>query len=142
MILSVGIGLLPIYIAAPTGALLMILTGCLTVDEAYKFIEWKVLVLIAGMLALGLAMEGTGAAGLIAESVLGTAGSAGPRALLASLFLITALAAQFMPTAAVAVLMAPIALGSAAALGLSPHALLMVVAIGSSCAFMSPFGHP
>jgi di/tricarboxylate transporter len=142
MILSVGIGLLPIYIAAPTGALLMILTGCLTVDEAYKFIEWKILVLIAGMLALGLAMEGTGAAGLIAESVLGTAGSAGPRVLLASLFLITALAAQFMPTAAVAVLMAPIALGSAAALGLSPHALLMVVAIGSSCAFMSPFGHP
>jgi di/tricarboxylate transporter len=142
MILSVGVRLLPIYIAAPTGALLMILTGCLTADEAYKFIEWKVLLLIAGMLALGLAMEGTGAAGLIAQSVLGTAGSAGPRALLASLFLITALAAQFMPTAAVAVLMAPIALGSAADLGLSPYALLMVVAIGSSCAFMSPFGHP
>jgi len=142
MILSVGVRLVPIYIAAPTGALLMILTGCLTADEAYKFIEWKILVLIAGMLALGLAMEGTGAAGLIAESVLGVAGSAGPRVLLASLFLITALAAQFMPTAAVAVLMAPIALGSAADLGLSPHALLMVVAIGSSCAFMSPFGHP
>jgi di/tricarboxylate transporter len=134
MILSVGLGWLKIYVAAPTGALLMILTGCLTADEAYKFIEWKVLMLIAGMLALGLAMEGTGAAGLIAQSVLGVAG--------ASLFLITALAAQFMPTAAVAVLMAPIALGSAADLGLSPHALLMVVAIGSSCAFMSPFGHP
>ncbi len=142
MILSVGLGWLKIYVAAPTGALLMIFTGCLTADEAYKFIEWKVLMLIAGMLALGLAMEGTGAAGLIAQSVLGVAGSAGPRVLLASLFLITALAAQFMPTAAVAVLMAPIALGSAADLGLSPHALLMVVAIGSSCAFMSPFGHP
>jgi di/tricarboxylate transporter len=141
MILSVSVGWLQIYIAAPTGALLMVVTGCLTADEAYKFIEWKVLVLIAGMLALGLAMEGTGAAGLIAESVLGPAGSSGPRVLLAALFLVTALAAQFMPTAAVAVLMAPIALGAAADLGLSPYALLMVVAIGSSCAFMSPFGH-
>jgi di/tricarboxylate transporter len=141
MILSVSFGWLEIYVAAPAGALLMVLTGCLTADEAYKFIEWKVLVLIAGMLALGLAMEGTGAAGLIAEAVLGPAGSSGPRVLLAALFLVTALAAQFMPTAAVAVLMAPIALGAAAELGLSPYALLMVVAIGSSCAFMSPFGH-
>lgn len=141
MILSVSVGWLPIHIAAPLGALLMVLTGCLTADEAYKFIEWKVLLLIAGMLALGLAMEQTGAAELIAESVLGPAGAAGPRVLLGSLFLVAVLAAQFMPTAAVAVLMAPIALGSAADLGLSPQALLMVVAIGSSCAFMSPFGH-
>ena len=141
VILSVSLGWLKIYIAAPAGALLMVLTGCLTADEAYKFIEWKVLVLIAGMLALGLAMQSTGAAQLIAESVLGAAGSAGPLTLLAALFLSTALAAQFMPTAAVAVLMAPIALSSAASFGLSPYALLMVVAVGSSCAFMSPFGH-
>lgn len=141
VVLSVSVGLLPIYIAAPAGALLMVLTGCLTADEAYKFIEWRVLLLVAGMLALGLAMEDTGAAGLIAESILGTAGSSGSLALLAALFGVTALAAQFMPTAAVAVLMAPIALSSAAELGLSPHALLMVVAVASSCAFMSPFGH-
>ena len=135
-------GILPVYLAAPTGAMLMVLTGCLTVEEAYRSIELKAVVLIAGMLSLGLAMQETGAAELVAEKVLGSLAALGPRALIAGLFLITALSAQVMPTAAVAVLMSPIALSTAATAGLSPHALLMVLAIGASCAFMSPVGHP
>ena len=138
---SVVTGFLPVYIAAPTGALLMILTGCLTIEEAYRSIELKAVVLIAGMLSLGLAMEETGLAALLAEKVLGSLAAVGPRALIAGLFLITALAAQVMPTAAVAVLMSPIALETAATAGISPHALLMVLAIAASCAFMSPVGH-
>ncbi len=138
---TVVTGLVPVYIAAPTGALLMILTGCLTLEEAYRSIELKAVILIAGMLSLGLAMEESGLAELIAERVLGSLAALGPRALIAGLFLITAFAAQIMPTAAVAVLMAPIALETAAASGLSPHALLMVLAIGASSAFMSPVGH-
>ncbi len=134
-------GLVPVHVAALSGALLMVLTGCLTLEEAYRSIELKAVILIAGMLSLGLAMEETGAAALMAEKVLGSLAALGPRALIAGLFLITALSAQVMPTAAVAVLMAPIALDTAAALELSPHALLMVLAIGSSCAFMSPVGH-
>ncbi len=139
---SVASGVLPIYIAAPAGATLMVLSGCLSMEEAYRFIEWKALLLIAGMLSLGLAMQESGAADLIARTVLGTAAGYGTTALIAGLFLITALSAQVMPTAAVAVLISPIALASAAELGLSPHALMMVVAIASSCAFMSPVGHP
>ena len=135
-------GFQPIYIAAPLGAVLMVLTGCLTIEEAYRSIEFKAVVLIAGMLSLGLAMEETGTAEKVADAVLGSVAGFGPIAVLAGLFLITALCAQVMPTAAVAVLMSPIALSTAASEGFSPHALMMTVAIGSSCAFLSPLGHP
>ncbi len=141
VLISVVSGILPVYIAAPTGAVLMVLTRCLTIEEAYRSIELKAVILIAGMLSLGLAMEETGAAALVAEKVLGSLAAWGPRPLIAGLFLITALAAQIMPTAAVAVLMAPIALNTAAVTGISPQALLMVLAVGASCAFMSPVGH-
>ena len=119
----------------------MVLSGCLSMDEAYRFIEWKVLLLVAGMLGMVSAMQDSGAADLIAHTVLGNLADLGPRAVVAGLFLTTALAAQVMPTAAAAVLMAPIALSSAQDLGLSPQALMMTVAVGSSCAFMSPVGH-
>ena len=138
---SVVTGFLPVYIAAPAGALLMVLTRCLSIEEAYRSIELKAVVLIAGMLSLGKAMEASGAAELIAHQVLGSLAELGVRPLIAGLFLITAIAAQIMPTAAVAVLMSPITLSTAAATGISPHALLMVLAIGASCAFMSPVGH-
>ena len=139
---SVVSGLLPIYVAAPIGAVLMVLTGCLNMEEAYRCIELKAVVLIAGMLSLGLAMQESGTAALVAETVLGSIADFGPLAVVAGLFLITALSAQVMPTAAVAVLMSPIALSTAASEGFSPQALMMTVAIASSCAFMSPVGHP
>lgn len=142
VILTVIMGWLPIYIAAPAGAALMVITGCLTMDIAYRTIEWKAVVLIAGMLSLGVAMQETGTADVLADSLLAAVGWLGPYAVLSAVFWFTALAAQVMPTAAVAVLMAPIALDAAATQGISPHALLMVVAIGSSSAFLSPVGHP
>ena len=141
-ILPLPAGWLPIYVAAPLGADLMVLTGCLSMSDAYRHIEWKAVVLIAGMLSLGAAMQHTGAAQLIADGFLGSAAQFGPIAVLAALFLISALAAKVMPTAAVAVLIAPVALDAATALAMNPHAMLMVVAIGSSSAFMSPVGHP
>ncbi|WP_419949065.1 SLC13 family permease [Candidatus Palauibacter sp.] len=142
VILAASLNLLPVYIAALLGALLMVFTGCLKGNEVYPLIEWRVVVLLGGMLALGLAMEESGTAELLAREVIGRAAEAGPRVLIASLFLLCALAAQFVPTSAVAVLVAPIALSTAAELDLSARALLMVVAVGSSCAFLSPFGHP
>lgn len=141
VVIVASLGWLPVYVMAPLGAVGMVLSGCLPLDDVYRVIEWKVIMLIAGMLGLGAAMEQTGAAELIASSVLGTVAELGSLPLVAGLFLITALSAQIMPTAAVALLMSPIALSSAADLGLSPHALLMVVAVGASCAFLSPFGH-
>ncbi len=142
VIVSASLNLFPIYIAALLGALLMVGTGCIKGNEVYTVIEWRVIILIGGMLALGLAMQESGAAELIAREVVGRAGAMGPRILIASLFLICGVAAQVVPTSAVAVLVAPIALSTAADLGLSPQALLMVVAVGSSSAFLSPFGHP
>ena len=141
VILVTSLDWLPIYLAAPAGAALMVLAGCLTLDEAYGFIEWKVLVLIVGMLGLGVAMQETGVADLVADNVLGRASALGSLGVVAGLFGVTVVGAQFMPTGAVAVVMSPIALSAAADLGLSPYALLMVVAVGSSCAFLSPFGH-
>ncbi len=142
VILTAALGLLPIYIAALLGALLMVFTGCVKGGEVYSLIEWRVIVLLGGMLALGVAMQESGAAELIAREVVGRAWAVGPEALLAGLFLICGLAAQVVPTSVVAVLVAPIALDTAVELGLSPSALLMVVAVASSCAFLSPFGHP
>ncbi|MYA32794.1 MAG: SLC13 family permease [Gemmatimonadales bacterium] len=141
-ILTASLNLLPVYIAALLGALLMVCTGCVKGNEVYAFVEWRVVMLLGGMLALGLAMEDSGTAELIAREVVGRAAEMGPRILIASIFLICALAAQFVPTSAVAVLVAPIALSAASELDLSARALLMVVAVGSSCAFLSPFGHP
>ena len=142
VILSAALNLLPIYIATLTGALLMVFTGCLKPSEVYSHVEWRVIALLGGMLALGLAMEESGAAELIAREVIARAAIAGPRVLIAALFLLCGLAAQFIPTSAVAVLVAPIAFSTAVELDLSVQALFMVVAIGSSCAFVSPFGHP
>lgn len=141
-IVAASLNLLPVYIAALLGALLMVFTGCVKGNEVYTFVEWRVVMLLGGMLALGLAMEDSGTAELIAREVVGRAAEMGPRILIASIFLICALAAQFVPTSAVAVLVAPIALSAASELDLSARALLMVVAVGSSCAFLSPFGHP
>ena len=139
---SVAIGWLPIYIAALAGAILMVLTRCISMDEAYEAIEWKAIMLIAGMLSLGVAMQQSGVSEMLAHNMLESLGFLGTHGILAGLFLITMLFAQVMPTAAVAVLMAPIAIITANDLGLSPHALAMVVVIASSSAFLSPVGHP
>jgi di/tricarboxylate transporter len=142
MLVSVVSGLLPIHVAGPLGATLMVLTGCLKMEDAYHFIDMKTIVLIAGMLSLGLAMRETGAAQLVARTLLVSAAHLGPTAVIAALFLLTALAAQVMPTAAVAVLISPVALHTAKDLGMSAHSLLMVVVVSCSCSFMSPVGHP
>lgn len=142
VVISVGVGLLPISIAAVTGAALMVLSGSLSMDEAYRSIEWKVIFLIAGMLPLGIALESSGAAEFLAEGVISLAGSSGPMVLLASLFLLTMLATQIMPNPVVLVLVAPVALSVAEGTGMSPHALVILVALAAAITFMSPVGHP
>jgi di/tricarboxylate transporter len=134
-------GWLPIAITAVIGVALMILTGCLTMEEAYRSISWKAVFLIAGMLPLGIAMEQTGAAQFLADGLIGLIGGLGPIAVMAGFFLLAALASQFMPNPAVAVLLAPIALSTAADLGMSPYTLMMTVAVSASAAFLSPVGH-
>lgn len=87
-------------------------------------------------------MHETGVTLLLADHLLGSLAFLGPQGIIAGLYIITCLFAQVMPTAAVAVLMAPMAIATASNLGLSPYALAMVVALGSSASFLSPVGHP
>ncbi len=138
---SVIMGWLPISIAAVIGGALMVLTGCLNMEEAYRFIDWPAVFLIAGMLPLGIAMQKSGAARYLAEVVIAGVGVHGSIALLAGLFLLTGFASQFMPNPVVTVLMAPIALNTAQNQGLSPYALMMVIAVAASSSFVSPVGH-
>jgi di/tricarboxylate transporter len=142
VLFPVVMGWVPIYIAAVVGAALMVLFGCLTMEEAYRQIEWKAVFLIAGMLPLGTALDQTGAALMIAEAVVELVGPFGPTAVMFGLVSLTFLATCFVPTAALVVLMAPIVLNTAANMGLSPEALLMAVAMAASASFMTPISHP
>jgi di/tricarboxylate transporter len=142
VLLPVIIGWVPIYIAAVVGAALMVLSGCLTMDEAYRQIEWKAVFLIAGMLPLGTALDQTGAAKLIAEAVVALVGPYGPNAVMLGLVALTFLATCFVPTAALVVLMAPIVLSTSANMGLSPYGLMMAIAMAASASFTTPISHP
>jgi len=142
VILSAILGWTSIAIAAMTGAALMVLSGCLNMEEAYRAIEWKVVFLIASMLPLGAAIENTGAARMGAEALMAAVGHLGPRWVVGALFLVTVTATQVVPTAALVVLMAPVALDTAASLEMSPHLLMMTVAMAASASFASPLSHP
>lgn len=142
MVVAVVSGWLPLAIAAIAAATLMVLTGCLHMDEAYQAIDWRAVFLIACMLPLGIAVAQSGTAHYLATGMVNLTSSQGPTALLAGFFALTALASQFLPNAVVIVFLAPIALNTAVSLNLSPHALLMVVAIAASASFMSPVAHP
>ena len=142
VLIPVILNWLPISISAVAGVALMILTGCLEMDEAYRLIEWKAVFLIAGMLPLGIALEQTGAAKYIGDGMISLLGSAGPLALTAGLFILAALGSQIMPNSAVAVMLIPIAFNTASQLAISPYPLMMIISVSVSAAFLSPVGHP
>ena len=142
VLLPVIIGWAPIAIMVVVGVALMVLTGCLTMDEAYRAIEWKAVFLIAGMIPLGIAMQKTGAASFVANWMVDLLGDFGPMVVMAGLYILTSLASQVMPNPAVAVLLAPIALNTAGDLGVSPYPMAMTVAVAASAVFLSPVAHP
>jgi di/tricarboxylate transporter len=142
VVVPVLLGWLPIATAAVAGAAVMVLVGCLSMDQAYRAIEWRAIFLIAGMLPLGTALQETGAAAFLAEGLLDTVGPYGPWAVLGALYLVTALATSIIPTAALVVLMAPIALRACSAMEISPYAVMMAVAMAASASFTSPVSHP
>ncbi len=142
VLLPVLFGLVPIYIAAVVGAAFMVMSRCLTMEDAYRAIEWKAIFLIAGMLPLGIALDQTGAAKLAASGVVAALQPLGPMAVMLGLLVVTFLATCIVPTAALVVLMSPIILSTAADMGLSPHALMMALAMAASASFTSPIAHP
>jgi len=134
-------GWIPVEIGVLAGAAAMVLTRCLTAEEAYQAVEWSVLVMVAGMLALGVALEETGAAAWVGRGILDSVGDLGPVVLLAALVGMASLASQVMPGAAVIVLVTPVALAGAAELEVAPHALVLGVAMAAT-SLMSPLSQP
>ena len=138
---TAALDVLPIVVSAVTGGLLLVLTGCLTTEEAYRAINWKIIFLLAGVLPLGLAMEKTGAADLLSNSVITAVGSWGPTAVLSGFFLLSMLLTNVISNQATAVLLAPIAIETAGLLEVSPHPLLIAVTFAASLSFMTPVGY-
>jgi di/tricarboxylate transporter len=134
--------LLPNSATALLAALTMVASGCVRLDDVYRIISWKTLVLIAGMLPLATALTKTGATTLMAHGLITTLGSLGPFAMLAALFLVTALVGLFISNSATAVLIAPVAIEAAQALHISPHAFAMTVAIACCAAYVTPVSSP
>ena len=142
MIVIMIFDLLPVAAAALLAGLAMVLTRCLTMDEAYDAIDWKSIVLIAGMLPMSTALTKVGVVDAAAGALVETLGNISPQAVLAGLFLLTSMFTQVISNTATAVIIAPIALAAARDLQVEPYAFLMAVAIAASMAFASPVGSP
>jgi di/tricarboxylate transporter len=123
-------------------ALAMIAGGCVRLDGIYRIISWKTVVLIAGMLPLATALTKTGATDLMAKELVATLGSLGPIAMLAVVFLVTALVGLFVSNSATAVLIGPIAIDAAQTLHISPYAFAMTVSIACCAAYVTPVSSP
>ena len=142
MVATIVTRLLSIPVAAMGAALLTVVTGCLRVEEARDAIEWRVVFLIAGMLALGEAMQKTGAAQWVALTILSPVANLGFLATMVALFLITTTLTLSISNHATAALVAPIAFSVAISHGFDPRPLLLAVAVGTSTALITPFAHP
>lgn len=143
MVLSMALNIIPGVVAVTLAAVLMVLTGCLrNMEDAYKTINWESIVLIAAMMPMSIAMENTGAAKLISDSLVGGLGKFGPLALLAGVYMATSLLTMFISNTATAVLVAPIALQAAKSLDVSPIPFMFAVSVAASMCFASPFSTP
>lgn len=141
MIFFVVFGLQPIHVAAFTAATAAVLAGAISMEESYRAIEWRALFLVAAILPVGIAMEQTGAALLMATAVSDLAGPYGIYALLAAFVVLSSALSQALDGAPAVVLVAPVALNVADGLGVSPYPVMMAVSLAASAAFMTPFSH-
>lgn len=141
-LLVAGLQLLPIAIATLFGAVGMVLAGCLTMEEAYRAVDWKSIFLIAGMLSISVALDVTGAADVLAGTLFQLSGELPPLAVAGVFLVLAAILGLFLSGQASAVILAPIAISAALASGGDPHALAIATGIGCSLTFVSPLGHP
>ena len=138
---TAAFGIFPIVQSAVIGSVLMILTKCISLDEAYKAINWKVIFLLAGVLTLGLALEKSGGALFMSSILIHLVGGFGNKALVSAFFLLTLLLTNFMSNNATAALLAPIAILTAQSLGVNSRPFLMAVTFAASLSFMTPVGY-
>jgi di/tricarboxylate transporter len=124
-----------------SGAVMMVLIGTMSMDQAYRAIDWRSLFLVAGMLPVGVALNKTGASTMLADAILSSLGGMGHLVLLAGFVLITVALTQVVNGAAAVTVIAPVAIAAAQQVGMEPRSIAMAVALASSMAFMSPLGH-
>ncbi len=134
-------GVVEAPIAFLAGAVAMIATGCVAIGRAYREIDVRIYVMISGVIPLGLAMQKTGTAALLADHLQSATGGWSPRAVLMALFWAAALMTQILSDAATTVLLGPISIALALALGLPPEPFIVCTALGAVVAFLTPIGH-
>jgi di/tricarboxylate transporter len=142
MIAVLATGVVPSAVAGLVAAGLLVLLRVVSVETAYRGISWTTVVLVAGMIPLSTAMTQTGAAGLIADQLVAIVGNAGPYALLAGLFAVTAVFGQLISNMATALIVIPIAIAAATDLGMDVRPVLMSVTIAASAAYLTPVATP
>lgn len=141
MIGTASLGLADIMTCALTAAFLMVITGCLQMRDAYRSIQWDVLLLIAGTIALGLGMQRTGASELYAKTFLSLLDGFSPTIILGGMILLTSISTQILSNNATAVLLLPIAISTAISIGVDPKPFIIGVCIGASACFATPMGY-
>jgi di/tricarboxylate transporter len=142
MVAVLASGAVSAAVAVLVAALATIAFGILTVEQSYRAIDWNTVILVAAMMPLSTAMYQSGAAEDMAELLVAGIGDAGPVALLAGLFLFTALLGQVISNTATALILIPIAVASAIELGISAQPVLMSLNVGASAAFLTPVATP
>ena len=143
LVMALGIKGVTLEMAAITGAIIAVLTGCLTEKQAYASIDWVTIFLFAGMMPVSSAMSKTGAGKVIAEWAVGLmGGTPSPMIVTAVLFILSCGLTQFMSNTASAALLCPIGIAISKQLGADPAAVLMAIAVAASCAFATPVGTP
>ena len=141
VITSAALGWLSIASAAAAGALMIVLSKCISMEEAYAAIEWNVLFLLAGMLALSIAMEKTGTSAMLAGGIVDVFGAMGPRALVAAFFGATMLLTSVMSNQATVALLIPVAITTAYSIDANPRTFIFAVMFAASSSFMTPVGY-
>lgn len=133
--------ILPIVVAAVAGAIAMVVIGVISTEQAYKAIDWKVILMLAGILSMGTALEKTGGSALLGKSIVDIMGDYGPQTVLCALFGLTFMMTNVMSNNATAALLAPIAISIASSLEVDSRPLLMAVTFAASLSFMTPMGY-
>ncbi|MBK9585302.1 MAG: SLC13 family permease [Alphaproteobacteria bacterium] len=133
--------IMPIAGLSFLGALVVMITGCITHEQAFKTIDWRILLLIFGMLGVGTALENAGAMKLVVDTTVDIVRPLGPIAIISMIYLLCSVATEVVTNNAVAVLMTPIAIGLAISLGYDPRPFVAAVMFGASASFATPIGY-
>lgn len=141
VVVGASTGIAPILVTAMAGCAALVVVKIITIEQAYEAIDWKVIFLLAGVIPLGTALQETGAAEMIGEGIVTLAGGLGPVALLSAFYLVTTLLTEIMSNNASAAILAPLAMATAASLGVDARPFLVAIMFGASTSFLTPVGY-